>query len=157
MAHELPRKLVAELRALGVTDARIVPGGKHPRIVGTVAGKSRFLVIPSSSGDWRAEANARACMKRVFGVRPANVRPTRERREKTKRKPSSSLHKRVSLLELATLASPREDRFRKPLEQLLERMRGPASHAEATPNRKTGIVRLRTPFLGRAVRFQEDC
>jgi hypothetical protein len=59
------RELVAYARELGVADATLVPGGKHPRIVGSVDGRPFSMTCPSGNPtEWHAMENAKKNIRR---------------------------------------------------------------------------------------------
>lgn len=99
MSLKLARTLLKELKAHGHPEAHLEQGGRHPRLVVTIDGKPRFYVVPSTPGDWRSEANARAGMKRAFGIRP---QPARQKPEPAAR-PSA---RRPKLRRTPTLPAP---------------------------------------------------
>lgn len=160
MTLKLARKLLKELKALGVQDARLVIRSGHPRLLGSANGKQRFYVVPSTEGDWRSELNARAGMKRVFEIarkrvtpRPDVTSPSPARRPKPpkpKRAPSPP----------APVAEAPVDRFHAPLaiyrQSLSDRSGGallptPDPKAARGPRASTapGAKQvLRAPFLG---------
>ena len=61
------RDLIAYAQDLGVVDARIERGGKHPQIVGTTSnGKRLRYAVPSTPGDRRrGQRNAEAELRRA--------------------------------------------------------------------------------------------
>jgi hypothetical protein len=68
------RDLVALARDLGVEDAKVEQGGKHPRLVGTKPGGSALrLALPGSPSDrWRGLRNAEADLRRAVRAHAAN-------------------------------------------------------------------------------------
>jgi hypothetical protein len=61
------RDLVALARDLGVEDAKVEQGGKHPHLVGTTpAGSTLRLILPGSPSDgWRGWRNCEADLRRA--------------------------------------------------------------------------------------------
>jgi hypothetical protein len=54
------------LRRYGATGVHLKHGGKHPRLIFDYRGRRRFFVCPSTPGDHRGVANARAELRRLL-------------------------------------------------------------------------------------------
>jgi hypothetical protein len=90
------RDILAFARDLGVVDARIEQGGKHPHLVGTTPnGKPLCYVLPGSPGDGRrGQRNTEAALRRACraataddGQQPKAGERRRRRRPSHRRRP----------------------------------------------------------------------
>jgi hypothetical protein len=86
--HKRFRETVAFVRSLGVLDARIEQGGKHPHLVGTTAdGRAlRYVLAGSPSDGRRGQRNVEAVLRRACRSGPADEpRQAGERRHRRRR------------------------------------------------------------------------
>lgn len=79
------RSAIAWLRSCGATDVRTEPGGKHPKLVFTWAGKEcRYTISGTPRNQDDAASAARQDIARMFGVRGperlVSPKPSRYRR-----------------------------------------------------------------------------
>ena len=63
---EVITAVLDELRAAGITDRRIEPGGRHARVTFTLNGQRRTIVTPRYAGNWNSRRYARADARRLL-------------------------------------------------------------------------------------------
>ena len=87
--NKVERELLAKARKLGVQRARIVPGGRHPKLKGWFEGRPVFKVIPKTPSDHRSLKNWLAELKRGLGIcnRRAEMKHGSKRTGKSRPKP----------------------------------------------------------------------
>ena len=175
MSTDLGRKLLRLADRLGAEEVQIVPGGKHPRLVGRVRGRPFRYVFPFTPSDWRSERNVIAGVRRLLAD-PAEARepkaatsdkPKKKTRRGSPGRAEPALPKGLMAAhhKCASRLDP-DDRFLRPLQALRERMRSEledaavlAPSSEAPPRRaqqsdgepasgRGSRCVLRTPWLG---------
>ena len=86
--HTICDDIARRCRRLGITDFHFSrTGGDHIKLTVTHAGRTRFVILPSTSGSWRSALNGFSALRHELGLVGFNptIKSTRRTRPAKKR------------------------------------------------------------------------
>ena len=155
------QKIEEFLNRHGISSYHFQHRSKHPAVVVELAGKVHRVFFSASGSDWRGPANAIRDLRHELGL--VNCRATGGPTSPMPKKPKSHKPRRPRPIPpRRETPVPRIDKFYAPLMLLRERMAAEASAEKTSATREPARIsletpvqrfRLRTPWLGKRVRF----